>query len=118
MELLERRVLAPGFATECFTIEGCDGSAQLLLEVGVEQHAVVDDEAGSAVEAVDQGFLAVAAGGYSAVERYQAFDRWILALAFDDFLGRHPVDAGLHAQLRHGLTTVQRAIDRKRGVKG
>src|SRR3546814_15542265 len=32
IELLERRVLAPGFATEGFTIEGCDGSAHLRSE--------------------------------------------------------------------------------------
>ena len=68
LELLERCVLAARLAAQGFTVEGGDALAQLLLKVGVEQHAVVDHETGVAVEGFDQRLLAVAAAGDGAGE--------------------------------------------------
>ena len=52
---------------------------QLLFEVGVDQHAIVEGEAGIAVEGVDQCFLTVAGGGQVAGQRQQALDRGALS---------------------------------------
>src|SRR5207253_5371295 len=52
LELPERCVLAPRCTAEGFVIERGNAVAELLLEVGVEQYAIVDEEAGGAVEAV------------------------------------------------------------------
>ncbi|MNZ98058.1 hypothetical protein D3C78_1173300 [compost metagenome] len=68
-ELLERRVLATRLAAQVLAVEGGDGLAKLLLKVGVDQDAVVDDEVGVTVEGIDQRLLAVAGGGQIAVQR-------------------------------------------------
>ncbi|MNJ30158.1 hypothetical protein D3C77_247540 [compost metagenome] len=82
----------------------------MLFKVGVDQDAVVDDEAGVAVEGVDQGLLAVAGGGQVAVQGQQALDRCSAGFALDEVLDRYPVDAGVEADLRHCRTHVEGAL--------
>ena len=69
LQLLERRVLALRRAAQGLAIEQGDAGAELLLKVGVEQHAVVEDEAGGAVEALNQRALTFEIGRASCRER-------------------------------------------------
>ncbi|MNI32641.1 hypothetical protein D3C73_865620 [compost metagenome] len=81
-----------------------------MLKVGVEQHAIVDDETGVAVEGFDQRFLAVAGTGQGAVERDQTFDGWFFALAFEDFFRRYAADLRLHVQHWRLLAHIEGAL--------
>ncbi|MNO69372.1 hypothetical protein D3C76_602250 [compost metagenome] len=92
---------------EGLAVEGGDALAELLFEVGVEQHAAVDDEAGSAVEIVDPGALTVALGGDVAVHVEQAGERRFLAPGFDDAFRRHVGYVFLRAEQGHILAHVE-----------
>ncbi|MCY1399466.1 hypothetical protein D9M71_145230 [compost metagenome] len=91
-------------------VEGGDALAELLLQVGVEQHALVQDEAGGAVEVVDPGLLAVALGGDVAVQVEQAGERRLLPLGFEEAFHRHVVDVLLRAEQRHVLAHVEAGL--------
>src|SRR5690606_1026153 len=98
-EILERRVTAATFAGQAPAIEGGDGAAQLLLEIGVDQHSVADQEAGVAVEVLGPGLLAVAAGGEARIQIQSALHRRRLTVAGEERLDLQAADLLLQVQL-------------------
>src|SRR5690606_3985649 len=110
LELAEGRVLAAWRVAQRLAVEGGDATAQLLFEVGVDQYAVVEDEAGVAVERLDPLLLAVAAGIEFGVEVELTLDRRRLIVLLQQRLQRYAAEAFFHADHRFGLAHVDTPV--------
>ena len=107
MQFLERRVLATRLAGQRFAVKRGDALAQLLLQVGVDQHAVAQAETGVAIQRIDPGLFAVALGAHVGVEIEQAAHWCLLTAGLEQLLQRDALDLLAGGQQRDGWAGVE-----------